>query len=116
MAETWQQLMTGLSLLGQLQPFTITLARGMSVPADANWTRGLSVRYPFRLAGLPPPAPRTILDLYQVSPKPLNPKPSWACHHPRHEPSWASARCAQWGLLGWHVGLLGWYVGLLGGT
>ena len=65
MAETAQQLLVGLQLLGQLQPFTITLAKDMSVPA-ASWPSGISVSYAVVLAGLPPPAPRIILDLYQV--------------------------------------------------
>ena len=65
MAETAQQLLVGLQLLGQLQPFTITLAKDMSVPA-ASWPNGTLVGYAVVLAGLPPPAPRTILDLYQV--------------------------------------------------
>ena len=65
MAETVQQLLAGLQLLGQLQPFTITLAKGMSMPA-ASWPGGITVGHAVVLAGLPPPAPRTILDLYQV--------------------------------------------------
>ena len=64
-AETAQQLQQGLELLGQLQPFTITLARDMAVPVD-TWPRGLLVQVPMVLAGLPPPAPRTLRDLYQV--------------------------------------------------
>ena len=64
-AETPQQLQHGLELLGQLQPFTITLARDMTIPVD-TWPRGLLVEVPMLLAGLPPPAPRTLLDLYQV--------------------------------------------------
>ena len=64
-AETAGQLLAGIQLLGQLQPFTITLARDMSVPAD-TWPKGLRVNRTMVLAGLPPPAPRTLLDLYQV--------------------------------------------------
>ena len=65
MAETAGQLLTGIQLLGQLQPFTITLARDMSVPAD-SWPKGLRVNRSMVLAGLPPPGPRTLLDLYKV--------------------------------------------------
>ena len=64
-AETAQQLLWGIRLLGQLQPSTITLARDMSVPAD-TWPTGLMVNRSMVLTGLPPPAPRTLLDLYQV--------------------------------------------------
>ena len=64
-AQTSQQLQQGIQLLGQLQPFTITLARDMSVPAG-SWPAGLVVNNLMVLTGLPPPAPRTILDLYQV--------------------------------------------------
>ena len=64
-AETSQQLLQGIRLLGQLQPFTIMLARDMDVPAD-TWPKGLLVNKSMVLAGLPPPAPRTLLDLYQV--------------------------------------------------
>ena len=65
MAKTAQQLQVGLQLLGQLQPFTITLVNDMSVPAS-SWPKGIVVNYAMVLAGMPPPAPRTILDLYQV--------------------------------------------------
>ena len=64
-AETPAQLLQGIQLLGQLQPFTITLARDMSVPAD-TWPTGLRVNRSMVLTGLQPPAPRTLLDLYQV--------------------------------------------------
>ena len=64
-AETAQQLLRGIQLLGQLQPSTITLARDMSVPAD-TWPKGLVVNRSMVLTGLPPPAPRVLLDLYQV--------------------------------------------------
>ena len=64
-AETAAQLLLGIQLLGQLQPSTITLARDMSVPAD-TWPKGLMVNRSLVLAGLPPPAPRTLLDMYQV--------------------------------------------------
>ena len=64
-AETAQQLLRGIQLLGQLQPSTITLARDMSVPAD-TWPQNLVVNRSMVIAGLPPPAPRTLLDLYQV--------------------------------------------------
>ena len=64
-AETAQQLLQGIQLLGQLQPSTITLVRDMSVPADC-WPAGLKVSKSLVLAGLPPPAPRTLLDMYQV--------------------------------------------------
>ena len=64
-AETAQQLQVGLQLLGRLQPFTITLVKDMSVPAS-SWPKGIVVDYAMVLEGLPPPAPRTILDLYQV--------------------------------------------------
>ena len=64
-AETALQLLWGIQILGQLQPSTITLARDMSVPAD-SWPQGLVVNKSMVLAGLPPPAPRTLLDLYQV--------------------------------------------------
>ena len=64
-AETPAQLLLGIQLLGQLQPFTITLARDMSVPAD-TWPTGLKVNRSMVLTGLQPPAPRTLLDLYQV--------------------------------------------------
>ena len=37
----------------------------MSVPAD-TWPKGLLVNRSMVLTGLPPPAPRTLLDLYQV--------------------------------------------------
>ena len=63
--ETPAQLLQGIQLLGQLQPFTITLARDMSVPAD-TWPTGLLVNMSMVLTGLPPPAPRTLVDLYQV--------------------------------------------------
>ena len=66
-AETAQQLLRGIQLLGQLQPSTITLARDMSVPAD-SWPAGLKVTQSLVLAGLPPPALRTVLDMYQVCP------------------------------------------------
>ena len=65
-AETAQQLLQGIRLLGQLQPSTITLARDMSVPADSWPGSDLLVDKSLVLAGLPPPAPRTLLDLYQV--------------------------------------------------
>ena len=65
-AETAQQLQWGTQLLGQLQPSTITLARDMSVPADGSWPVRLFVNRSMVLAGLPPPAPRTVLDMYQV--------------------------------------------------
>ena len=64
-AETGQQLLRGIQLLGQLQPSTITLARDMSVPAD-TWPHDLVVNRSMVMAGLPPPAPRTLLDMYQV--------------------------------------------------
>ena len=64
-AETAAQLQWGIQVLGQLQPSTITLARDMSVPAD-RWPQGLVVNMSMVLEGLPPPAPRTLLDLYQV--------------------------------------------------
>ena len=64
-AETAAQLQWGIQVLGQLQPFTITLARDMSVPAD-SWPHGLVVNKSMVLAGLPPPSQRTLLDLYQV--------------------------------------------------
>ena len=64
-ADTPLQLLWGIRLLGQLQPSTITLARDMSVPAD-TWPTGLIVNRSMVLTGLPPPAPRTLLDLYQV--------------------------------------------------
>ena len=64
-AETAAQLLLGIQLLGQLQPSTITLARDMSVPAD-TWPKSLMVNRSLVLAGLPPPAPRTLLDMYQV--------------------------------------------------
>ena len=64
--ESWQQLLLGIQLLGQLLPSTIILARDISVPADARWPGGLLVNNSMVLAGLPPPAPRTLLDLYQV--------------------------------------------------
>ena len=64
-AETSQQLLQGIRLLGQLQPFTIMLARDMGVPVD-GWPKGLLVNKSMVLAGLPPPAPRTLLDLYPV--------------------------------------------------
>ena len=63
-AETSQQLLLGIQLLGQLQPFTIMLARDMGVPVD-GWPKGLLVNKSMVLAGLPPPAPRTLRDLYQ---------------------------------------------------
>ena len=65
-AETAAQLLAGIQLLGQLAPSTITLARDMSVPV-ATWPAGLLVNQSMVLAGLPPPAPRTLLDMYQVS-------------------------------------------------
>ena len=65
-AETPAQLLLGIQLLGQLQPSTITLARDMSVPADSWPGSDLLVDKSLVLAGLPPPAPRTLLDLYQV--------------------------------------------------
>ena len=64
-AETAGQLLQGIQLLGQLQPSTIILARDMAVPAD-TWPKGLLVNQSMVLAGLPPPAQRTLLDLYQV--------------------------------------------------
>ena len=64
-AETAQQLLRGIQLLGQLQPSTITLAHDMSVPAD-TWPSGLVVNVSLVLTGLPPPAPRTLLELYQA--------------------------------------------------
>ena len=64
-AETASQLQWGTQVLGQLQPSTITLARDMSMPAD-SWPHGLVVNKSMVLAGLPPPTPRTLLDLYQV--------------------------------------------------
>ena len=64
-AETSQQLLLGIQLLGQLQPFTIVLARDMAIPAD-TWPKGLLVNKSMVLEGLPPSAPRTLLDLYQV--------------------------------------------------
>ena len=64
-AETSQQLLQGILLLGQLQPFLVSLVQDMAVPA-ATWPRGLVVNSSMVIAGLPPPAPRTILDLYQV--------------------------------------------------
>ena len=68
-AETSAQLLQGIQLLGRLQPFTITLARDMRVPADTWPGEGLLVNRSMVLAGLPPPAPRTLLDLYQVRPR-----------------------------------------------
>ena len=65
-AETAHQLQWGIQLLGQLQPSTITLARDMSVPADGSWPVRLFVNRSMVLAGLPPPAPRTVLDMFQV--------------------------------------------------
>ena len=73
-AETAQQLLWGIRVLGQLQPFTILLVRDMSMPAD-TWPKDLLVNRSMVLAGLPPPAPRTLLDLYQVSPKALTLNP-----------------------------------------
>ena len=64
-AETAYQLQLGIRLLGQLQPFTITLAQDMTVPAP-SWPTNLTVNVSMVLAGLPPPATRIILDLYQV--------------------------------------------------
>ena len=64
-AETALQLLWGIQILGQLQPSTIILTRDMSVPAD-TWPKGLLVNQSMVLAGLPPPAQRTLLDLYQV--------------------------------------------------
>ena len=64
-AETALQLLWGIQILGQLQPSTIILARDMAVPAD-TWPKGLLVNKSMVLAGLPPPAQRTLLDLYQV--------------------------------------------------
>ena len=61
-AETAAQLLVGIQLLGQLQPSTITLAHDMSLPVG-SWLR---VNRSMVLAGVPPPAPRTLLDLYQV--------------------------------------------------
>ena len=63
--ETAAQLLWGIQLLGQLQPSSITLARDMGVPAD-TWPKGLLVNRSMVLTGLPPPAPRTLLDLYRV--------------------------------------------------
>ena len=64
-AETSQQLLQGILLLGQLQPFLVSLVQDMAVPA-ATWPRGLVVNSSMVIAGLPPPAPRTLLDMYQV--------------------------------------------------
>ena len=77
-AETAQQLLRGIQLLGRLQPSTITLARDMSVPAD-SWPAGLKVTQSLVLAGLPPPAPRTLLDMYQVI-KLVHHRPLCHCH------------------------------------
>ena len=52
-------------MLGQLKPFTIILVRDVRVPAD-TWPKDLLVNQSMVLTGLPPPAPRTLLDLYQV--------------------------------------------------
>ena len=65
-AETSQQLSVGIRLLGQLLPSTIILAQDMRVPADGSWPVDLVVNMSLVLTGLPPPAPRTVLDLYQV--------------------------------------------------
>ena len=75
-AETSQQLLTGIQVLGQLVPSTIILARDMNVPADGSWPEDLLVNMSMVLAGLPPPAPRTLLDLYQVRCL------SWICTRP----------------------------------
>ena len=64
-AENPAQLLMGIRLLGQLHAFAIILARDMTVPAD-TWPAGLLVNRSMVLAGLPPPARRTVLDLYQV--------------------------------------------------
>ena len=100
--ETWPQLLTGIQLLGCLGPSTMTLARDMTLPADL-WPPGLTVNQSLLLAGLPPPALRTILDLYQARDTygfgeyillkhhtlalALNPT---AC--PAHHPSWICTR------------------------
>ena len=89
LAETAQQLMLGIQLLGQLQPATIVLVRDMQVPADGSWPKGLVVNMSLVLTGLPPPAPPTLLDLYQVSRETLNPKtrnPSWT--YDLYQESW----------------------------
>ena len=59
------QLLWGIQLLGQLQPSTVILARDVGVPAS-TWPKGLLVNKSLTIRGLPPPAPRTLLDLYQV--------------------------------------------------
>ena len=82
-AETAAQLQWGIQVLGQLQPSTITLARDMSVPAD-SWPHGLVVNKSMVLAGLPPPALRTILDLYQVGGRHPEPRALTLSH--RHLP------------------------------
>ena len=82
-AETAAQLQWGIQVLGQLQPSTIMLARDMSVPAD-SWPHGLVVNKSMVLAGLPPPALRTILDLYQVGGRHPEPRALTLSH--RHLP------------------------------
>ena len=64
-AETVQQLLTGIQLMGQLLPSSISLVRDMTVPAD-TWPKGLLVNQTLYLMGLQPPFRRTMLDLYQV--------------------------------------------------
>ena len=64
-AETPAQLQWGILLLGLLQPFTVILPRDMTVPVD-SWPAGLVLNASMVLRGLPPPNPRTILDLNQV--------------------------------------------------
>ena len=65
MAETAQQLLQGIQLLGQLQPFTIILTHDMSMPADGSWPAGLLVNQSMVLTGQLH-AQRTVLDMCQV--------------------------------------------------
>ena len=65
MAGTAQQLLQGIQLLGQLQPFTIILTHDMSMPADGSWPAGLLVNQSMVLTGQLH-AQRTVLDMYQV--------------------------------------------------
>ena len=67
-AASAQQLLWGIQVLGQLQPSTIILTHDMAVPAD-SWPKGLMLNRSMVMGGLPPPAPRTVLDLYQVGTK-----------------------------------------------
>ena len=68
-AETAQQLLLGIQLLGQLQPSTIILAHDMSVPADGSWPAGLLVNQSMVLTGQLHSG-RTVLDMYQVGNRP----------------------------------------------